>query len=413
MLEASESFGINAPQQTESLKSVSSSSSGLPYHYLSKYIYFQNIDHHDHWHDVAPMLGKMLVDGRYSVHQQYQYLSFFAHHIIPMLGPAPELSQNFHKSGCTTRIAFEPTSYLATTKDDRLNRMMLNEALSRLKIIGVDLNLQLYHELVNELTLTDEDESAICERNDLANNPITTQTVLALDFNKTGIAVKLYLYPTLKATITGRSVSILAFDAIRKIDKDDQFTSPLAILESYFRNEKIDACFLSCDLVNPQHTRFKLYLFEYDVRFSRIADHWTLAGRLSDKDTLTGLEMLYELWEGFGIPDGKRKPTERPTRPGDPPTLLPLIFNYEMKPGHSIPKPKFYFPLTGIVDMKIARTLTAFFERHNMPDQANGYIENLMSYYPGKDLNIETDYQAWLSFSYSKSTGPYMTVYYH
>jgi cyclic dipeptide N-dimethylallyltransferase len=51
-----------------------------------------------------------------------------------------------------------------------------------------------------------------------------------------------------------------------------------------------------------------------------------------------------------------------------------------MTPGEPHPKPKVYYPLTGIPEMKIANALTAFFQRHNMANQSAAYISNLKSY---------------------------------
>jgi cyclic dipeptide N-dimethylallyltransferase len=82
----------------------------------------------------------------------------------------------------------------------------------------------------------------------------------------------------------------------------------------------------------------------------------------------------------LGIIEGMRNEPERPSLPGDPDTILPFIMNYELNPGEAFPKPKFYFPLVGISELKIANVLTAFFERYNMPEQAAVYRGNLQTY---------------------------------
>ncbi|RLL97002.1 hypothetical protein CFD26_106107 [Aspergillus turcosus] len=404
-------------------------STTVPYEILSGATFFETIDQHQYWHRVAPMLGKMLIQGQYSIHQQYYFMSIFANIIVPMLGPYPsdgrtvykcalgsigsvELSQNFQRSGSTARIAFEPTSYFATTGSDPCNRFAMDTALSRLKLLGVDIDLSLHHVFVNELQLTDAEERLVTKES-LLREKFKTQNLLALDLTKNGILAKEYFYPALKSAATGKPIRQLCFDALRKWDEKRQFEMASQAIDSYLKESETDAYFLSFDLVDPLSTRFKIYVLELNVTFAQAQNHWTLGGRLHDEDTTRGLQMLRELWEGFGILEGLRAPPERPTRPGDPPTSMPFFINFEMRPGSALPKPKLYIPLTGIEETKVASTLTDFFARHDMPDHATNYFENLKSYYPNEDMNVATHHQAWLSFSYSKKGGPYLSMYYH
>ncbi|PYH69055.1 uncharacterized protein BO88DRAFT_453508 [Aspergillus vadensis CBS 113365] len=154
-----------------------------------------------------------------------------------------------------------------------------------------------------------------------------------------------------------------------------------------------DLYFASCDLINPLQTRIKVYFAEVEVTFTKITENWTLSGMVTNQKTLEGLQMLRELWKDLCIVEGKRSLSDRPTQPGDPETLK--------LPSHRDP------------EMRIANALTAFFQRHRMQNQSAAYTNNLKSYYPGKDLDVATDHQAWLSFSYTKKKGPYLTIYYH
>ncbi|KAJ5517737.1 Aromatic prenyltransferase DMATS type [Penicillium expansum] len=402
----------------------------MPHRTLSKSMTFANLDQHQYWHAVGPMLGRMLSNGNYSIHQQYEYLCLFAHVIIPKLGPFPggrdiykcllggtgsvELSQNVQKLGLTARVAFEPTSYIASTGVDPLNRHTVHATLAELRAIGsATIDMELHQILVNELTLTDREEKLMSPE-EISGTAWKTQILLALDLGQTGITVKEYFYPALKASVIGQSVAKLCFSAIRKVDKQGVFEPSSKVIEAYMQTQsQTDLYFLSCDLVDPAETRIKLYLMELDMRFEKVEEHWTMGGKLNDEETLLGLKMLRELWVDFGIIEGMRKEPERPSLPGDPDTIVPFIMNYEMNPGEALPKPKFYFPLVGISELKIANVLAAFFERYDMPEQAAVYHDNLQTYYPSKDLAVATDHQAWLSFSYGKKKGPYLTMYYH
>lgn len=370
----------------------------MPHRTLSKSMTFANLDQYQYWHAVGPMLGRMLSNGNYSIHQQYEYLCLFAHIIIPKLGPFPggrdiykcllggtgsvELSQNVQKSGLTARIAFEPTSYIASTGVDPLNRHTVHATLAELRAIGsATIDMELHQMLVTELTLTDREER-LMSPGQISGTAWKTQILLALDLGQSGgITVKEYFYPALKASVTGQSVAKLCFSAIRKVDKEGIFESPSKVIETYMQTQtQTDLYFLSCDLVDPAQTRIKLYLMELDMRLAKVEEHWTIGGKLNDEETLLGLQMLRELWVEFGIIEGLRNEPERPSLPGDPDTIVPFIMNYEMNPGEVLPKPKFYFPLVGISELKIANVLTAFFERYDMPEQAAVYRDNLQTY---------------------------------
>lgn len=368
-----------------------------PYHTISKSMPFANLDQYKYWHAVAPMLGKMLSNGDYSIHKQYEYLCLFAHVIIPRLGPFPgqkdtykcllggtgsvELSQNVQRLGLTARIAFEPTSYIASTGVDPFNRHIVHATLAELRTLGsTNVDLELHQLLVSELTLTDREER-LMTTDQISKTAWKTQILLALDLSATDITVKEYFYPALKASVTGQSVAEICFSAIRKVDKQGHFDAPCRAIETYMQGqEHTDLYFLSCDLIDPAKTRFKLYIMELDMRLAKVEEHWTMGGVLTGDEIMLGLQMLRELWVDFGIVEGMRNEPERPSLPGDPDTIVPFIMNYEMNPGEVLPKPKFYFPLVGIPEMKIANVLAAFFERYEMPEQAAVYRENLQTY---------------------------------
>ncbi|KAF9884566.1 hypothetical protein FE257_001451 [Aspergillus nanangensis] len=413
-----------------------------PYDTLSKVLTFSNIDQEEYWRRIAPLLGKLLQQGsNYTIHQQYQHLCFYALHVIPLLGPFPvegrssyncplggvgaiEPSQNFQKSGTSLRYTFEPTSTGAISgRSDPFNRFMIDDALSRFRQAGVRFNPHLYEALKKEVLLTDEEAEAICQHHDVPKMEFRAQACIAVDLDGGNMSVKLYVYPMLKATLLNIPNWELCLNAIRHVDGEGQFTSATAALETYLRTQcpttvreqtsaTTQVSYIACDLVDLQRARFKVYLFDLHVSFERIITHWTMGGRLNDEVTMSGLGILRELWDELKIPEGRRKPIERPPKPGDGPTM-PLFFNYEMKAGDRLPKVKAYLPLVGMPEMPIARKLAAFFQRYGFPVEGRQYVDTLAGYFPDEDLEIVTHHQAFLSFSYSAKTGPYMTIYYH
>jgi DMATS type aromatic prenyltransferase len=365
------------------------------YQTLSKALLFPDIDQYQHWHHVAPMLAKFLVDGKYSIHQQYEYLCLLAQVVVPVLGPYPtpgrdiyrctlggnmtvELSQNFQRSGSTARIAFEPVRYQASVGHDRFNRTSVNAFFSQLQLLVKSVNIELHHILSEHLTLTAKDECRLSEEQlakYLANFENKTQYVVALDMTKTGIVAKEYFFPGIKCAATGQSVTSAVFGAIRAVDTEGHLDNACKLIESHFQQSKTDAAFLSCDLVDPAHTRFKVYIADPNVSLARAEEHFTLSGQLTDEDTTAGLEIVRELWADLGIRQGPIGPSGILEKP-----FLPIMLNYEMKAGRLLPTPKLYMPLTGISETKIAHALTAFFQRHDMPGQAEVFMENLQAH---------------------------------
>lgn len=391
---ASETSAIDDPKG-QSRQSEAPIPKDMAYQTLSKALPFADMDQYQHWHHVAPMLAKFLVDGKYSIHQQYEYLCLFAQVVVPVLGPYPtpgrdiyrctlggnmtvELSQNFQKSGSTARIAFEPVRYQASVGHDRFNRTSVNAFFSQLQLLVKSVNIELHHTLSEHLTLTAKDERRLSEEQlakYLTNFDVKTQYVVALDMTKTGIVAKEYFFPGIKCAATGQSVTSAVFGAIRAVDTEGHLENACKLIESHFQQSKIDAAFLSCDLVDPEHTRFKVYIADPNVSLARAEEHWTLSGQLTDEDTTVGLEIVRELWTELGIIQGPIGPSGALAK-----QFLPIMLNYEMKAGRLLPTPKLYMPLTGISETKIAHTLTAFFQRHDMPEQAQVFMENLQAY---------------------------------
>ncbi|OGM48351.1 putative dimethylallyl tryptophan synthase [Aspergillus bombycis] len=367
---------------------------------LSKYLRFPNFDQHQWWHNTAPMLGKLLSQCKYSVHQQYQYLCLYGLHILPFMGPWPdierrrlyksvfsglgplEFSQNFTRFGKTVRIGFEPTSFSASTGHDVCNRHALGEALNRFEQLGMKLDLQLYHQLVSQVSVTDEEEYILQDRGILDDEPAKSQSLLALDFNGNDVKIKLYFYPQLKSLATGISRAQLMFSAVRNVDKAGAFRGSMDMIEEYFASAPATTApyWVSCDLVEPHKTRFKFYIAQFQVSIENAVSLWSLGGQVTDPETMTGLAMLRDLWNSLDIRDGLREQKNRPGNPGDPCNVVPMLFNLEIFPDKAYPQPKIYFPTTGMNDMAVAKTMVEFFRQHGLHEHAQSYIDNLASY---------------------------------
>ncbi|KAI9370295.1 Verruculogen prenyltransferase [Aspergillus egyptiacus] len=449
--------------------------STTPFQALDLGLHFDDQDQRQWWKRAGPVLGQQLLLANYELHKQYQYLSFFAHHIIPLLGPAPrswesnsesdqydyhplEISQNFQNSGSTIRIGFQPRAYSSHVRaQDPFGELSTEESLARLgQVPGVELDLQPYHRLASLLNLTRTEENALLQpAGHQSLSPLfKTQHLIAVQLPRTGrITLKGYWFLSAKSMVRGIPISDLSFQAIRNLDDGNNTLTPgLRPIEEYFagvpmqpahptRPQLTEFGTVGCDHVAMSRSRFKLYFFEALCQFDRVADIYTLGGRLTNAPGIAeGLDILRQIWSILRIPEGYhyaslqdslvRKSTDTETCNGEATTSStgipktssagereyfddqPLIFNFEIRPGESWPQPKIYFHLSYLTDSQVADAVVALFERLGWKDEARRYRENLKTYYPRSDFDKTSGLQRLLSFSYSAKSGPYTTVYY-
>ncbi|EAU36366.1 predicted protein [Aspergillus terreus NIH2624] len=435
--------------------STDKTSQQTPYETLSASLYSPDYDQHDWWHGAAPALGKILQDADYDVHRQYQYLSLFAHHIVPALGPSPrntrpalyqsvldtagflKLSQNFQQFGCTTRLLLEPTSYHTNVVGNRINGLLTPETLTRLQhTCDSDIDLQPYHQIAGELVLSTTEQGRLQQQNDGRIPDLLRLTdYIGLDLRPDGhITLKYYRSLLGKATATGTTASTLAFRAIRRADTCGSREPALARIEGYLHDRTQEqeqgrappetapqAFVLSCDLVDVARARFKIYILDPLVSMDRVADLWTLGGRLGGvPEVVRGLELLRELWAVLGLEEGYHfLSCDAGTDGGGVHASRPRFFDnqflfayFELRPGDPYPRPQMYFNLGTLRDSAVVDTVSAFFEKLGWMDRARRYKEDVSSYYPSCNLDESFDRLGVLSFSYTAEQGPYITTYY-
>ncbi|KAE8153507.1 aromatic prenyltransferase [Aspergillus avenaceus] len=418
----------NAPEESDGYDDLQ------PYHRLTKVFRFTDFDQSQWWNNTGSMLAKLFSQCGYSLDQQYQYLCMYGLNIIPFLGPWPhpgrpeifrsvlsglgtiEMSQNFTKSGRTVRLGIEPASFAASTGRDIYNRHAIGDALLHWKQLGIKIDLTMYHELVSEITLTDEDEEALRKNNTWGKQPDKTQNLLGLDFKGDDVVFKMYFYPQMKSLATGISRAQLLWNAVRKVDKDGRYKEALSMVEDYFNSVPEDVVtpyWTSCDLIEPHLTRFKFYISLFQVDLEHAMDLWTLGGRISSPESIATFALVRELWEALGVQDGLRKLGNYPLEVDIAANVVPMLFNIEIIPGNAIPRVKAYFSTTGMNDLEVAQVVTEFLRRHGMEKHAESYVANLVSYVPWIDLNNVTTLQAWVSLAYTEKEGLYVSLYYH
>ncbi|KAF9895403.1 hypothetical protein FE257_000309 [Aspergillus nanangensis] len=400
-----------------------------PYQCLNQVLSFPDLDQDEWWHRTAPVLGKMMLDANYDVHRQYQYLVLFAQYVIPLLGLSP--SSIGHSNRYRTFLGtfgLPMTSYAGTPDRDPFNRLGLQRLLTSLGQSRIEMNLQLYHQLISSLTLTPTEEQRVLQQHGSLPRLFRTQNIIGLDLTPDGNAVvKLYFRLAAKSLVSGLTTTSLTFDAIRNVDSDGRFTPAMNLIESYMHDQvkpvamtveglcttHVWISWCACDLVSPGQNRYKIYIHEFWVNLDRAADLWTLGGRIKDcPGNFQGLQILRKLWSLLAIREGSHGPLDAPSGESLIPKTGTLVFNFELHPGDPYPQPKVYLPLRSIIDKSVAEAVTSCFEDFGWMDHARTYTENFSSYYPSCDISQTTELQGVLSFSYSSKNGPYVSVYY-
>lgn len=301
-------------------------------------------DQHLWWDHMSPMLRNMLCTTGYGTAQVSQCLSMFQNEIIPSIGPYPfprnngrptfkhalsgigalEFLLKIDSSQDTVRIAFEPTSHLAGTKDDPCNKRPTREVLydfrDRGVIPGDGLSLEPFEQFVDRLTISDVEIQRLQSENKLQDHMPLTQHLLTMDYthqDKGNIGLGICVYPMAKAIACDVPALDMMFDSIRMVDTTGQYSASLKMLVDYFSlsdSQTRGALMLSYDLVPLARARLQVVVYEFQINFDRAAELWTLGGQLTTPQTSTGLAKMRKLFSMFeteiatvksGLPDRK------------------------------------------------------------------------------------------------------------
>jgi DMATS type aromatic prenyltransferase len=166
---------------------------------------------------------------------------------------------------------------------------------------------------------------------------------------------------------------------------------------------------ISVDCVNEADSRIKIYVRMPHTSLRKVKEAYCLGGRLTDENTKEGLKLLDELWRTvFGIDD------EDAELPQNGHRTAGTIFNFELRPGKWFPEPKVYLPVRHYCesDMQIASRLQTFFGKLGWHNMERDYCKHLEDLFPHHPLSSSTGTHTYLSFSYKKQKGVYMTMYY-
>lgn len=289
---------------------VTKPQSQKPFDIISSIMGFRNANHQFWWEKTGKQLAELLRYAGYSKSEQYTELLFFAFHVIPELGPAPdnngyvhwrtphtpdgtplELSWEWGLEGKgTIRTGFEPIGPLAGTNVDPFNRHETDIWIKHLEEQGLvtGLDLEWYQHftetiLPNKSTPPTEVDCAKLARNDLFEVAPVGGTFVMRDIARSGPMIKAYMYPGLKGKELGVSKSEVIFRAIKALPAEQYKSLTFEPLQEYLeeasRKWNMEIHIFSFDLVSPSKSRVKIYTRAPNTSLEYLMDALTIGGR--------------------------------------------------------------------------------------------------------------------------------------
>lgn len=362
----------------------------------------------DFWWDVfGQSLASLLKTSQYGEEEQLDYLRWFHHWIIRSLGPRPvngkphygssftydgspmEYSLNWKekKAYQTIRFTIEPCSWKAGTAADPLNQLAARNHLIEMakNLPGIDLTR--FNLFWSETNVPGEAADDILSK--LAPGIPRVHTLVAYDLERRGIVAKAYFNPALKAIHTGKSITTIALDAIRKCNGPaGSYDASIKVIDDYMKtfgvSERPQIGLLSNDcVVDSSTSRVKVYVVAPVNTLAKAKDVFHLGGRLSGSDITAGLRAVGEFWgHVFDLRSSDPDIDEKEVLAAG----SRCVFAFEMRPTAEAQKVadiqvKMHMPASwlGQTDAQICKVLSTWFQNHGHSDFAVRYQPDLIS----------------------------------
>lgn len=401
------------------------------------------------WSQICqPALSGMLdFAGTYPPEEKENHLRFLAQGVCPWIGPrllypgadasSPyeastpvEMSINFsHNRKPIVRFQLEPT---VATKGPHIasEEPLVIGALSKVlksaaALPGVELDW--VRQLLASMVPAERADivslnKAVSEGQLPAPLDHVTHLQLAFDLDLDGRRkMKAYFNPMGMQLARGRAIRDVAFDAITQLEPfGSDLARPLRVVGDFMAAspDAMEVLMTGVDATDPAAARVKLYTYLRDANcWEAVRRAWTLGGAAADDaDRLAGLDLLRSVWPLLLDEPAARADLETYNKP--PKVALSflgtLLLTYEFRHDTRVPDVKLYLPLWQYAptDRRIAANVTAVLRKLGWAEAADGYMAHLQRTFPGADLDGPAALHSYLSFSYSRKTGPYLSLYY-
>jgi DMATS type aromatic prenyltransferase len=175
------------------------------------------------------------------------------------------------------------------------------------------------------------------------------QVFFAVDLHGADRSLKTYMYPTSKATATGRTTVDIAFESIKRLEPHGESFGPaLEVIREYFgvSLEPLQVDCLALDCVDPAGARVKIYAQAKLNNFNAVEHVATFGGKRTDDVTLRGLEKLHKVWHLILNEPRIEKDKDFEAPLVDPTSRYKaLLYSWELRQGQLLPDFKIYIHL--------------------------------------------------------------------
>lgn len=369
-----------------------------PWHIINSRIKFHDADHQFWWDRTGRMLAKLLQHAKYTAAEQYRELFFYALYVAPELGPSPNADGDAQRWESPTtpdhtpidfswewgldgtgvvRYSFEPICSNAGTELNPLNCDATESWIQRIKAEGLvpGHDLEWYRHFKSQLLLHDQDRTARTTQDLIEETTVKAGTVVAIDMEKSGPVMKIYLYPGLKALELGISNLELCARAVRSLPQYDSLSAEMEPLLKYLQEGterwQFETGILSIDFLAPEKARIKIYIRAPHTTVDYLMDAITMGGRIDMSGySEQALADLKDFWSIFLEDAPDVLPEEAPgrARPG---------FYYTIKAGKPVSCKLYISPVWFCKsDMEVMSKLKRYFETRKQKPDMLGQMAN-------------------------------------
>lgn len=343
-----------------------------------------------------------------------------------------EMSINYvsNREQGVLRFQMEPFTAVSgphTNADDPSGKQAVELMLRSFERVLDDVDFTWTRQLADRLMVTSVDEVLRLREAERTSLPPpldlyqhTPQFNFAFDLSPSGPSMKTYFLPLAKSLATGKTALEHCLDALRSLEPHGEGLSPVADLLQLFLTEScpghLTCDYLGIDSTRPDKSRIKLYMSsQHNNSFDFVKNVFTLQGRATDETTIRGLEFLGSIWHLLvNVKEGQLSDHSDRTPKQLPFFLGSLYFSFEWRKGDRLPVVKLYIPLWQYAqnDRQITDNISVALRKLGRHEAADAYLTHIEKTFPKAPLDTDVSIHNQVSYSFSASTGAYLTVYY-
>ncbi|KAI1279387.1 tryptophan dimethylallyltransferase-domain-containing protein [Xylaria sp. FL0933] len=395
---------------------------GIVYTELSAWtevsVEFANIEgpHHRSWFQhVGKTLGILLFNAGYSYGSQYRSLVFSMRVVAPNLGifhisdaaqpwnsfmtddgSPVELSWDWGTSDSrpTIRYSIEPIGQKAGTSLDPLN-LLIGPVLEGQLIQAVpDLSLEWLYHFQGFFNCPGATRQEMVDLQDHS-----TSIFYAFDLTDTGTTAKVYLFPRIRAMARNESNLEALVQSIKTapyVTEDN--LNALAIFTDFSgdtANVGLEYEMLAIDMIDPEHSRLKIYFRCRETSFDSVVNIMTLGGRISHPNFQQGVNDLRDLWSALFTACAGHPLKEVHHRTAG------MLYNIEFKLGDLFPVAKIYIPVRhySSSDDTVIWGLERYFQSRKRGTYMKAYTQVMTDLFGSETLSAQSGVQTYVGCS--------------